>query len=209
MKAELHSSAIRQLLAALALAGAAVGTAQAMPQHLPAVDPVLAPGTLYSITFYDDTSTGHAQWATQNICFVQGPVQGSNTTGLWYSTTYNRWIGLWRQEGDQIFMIGDFWKGVGKDSMQWELVTTKDEGFGHWNEWVEDGMYGNWFGKGNTRLAKIGTCLAPLQGADTTLDDAWEETKQRALREAEAAPVRFRKDGSLAQPTDRDQLPPN
>ena len=209
MNVELLSRAIKQLLATLALAGATVGVAQATPQHFPAVDPVAVPGTLYSITFYDDTASTHTQWATQNVCFVQGPVQGSNTTGLWYSTTYNRWIGLWRQEGDQIFMIGDFWKGQGKDSMQWELVTTKDEGFGHWNEWVEDGMYGNWVAKGNTRLAKIGTCLSPLQAAESDQADSWEETKQRALREAEAAPVRFRKDGSLAHPGDRDQLPPN
>lgn len=205
MKAEHQFSAIKQLLATLALTGAAIGSAQATPQHFPAVDQVAVPGTLYSITFYDDTSNGHSQWATQNICFVQGPVQGSNTTGLWYSTTYNRWIGLWRQEGDQIFMIGDFWKGQGKDSMQWELVTTKDEGFGHWQEWVEDGMYGNWIAKGNTRIAKIGVCHQVQAG----LADSWEDTKQKALSEAEAAPIRYRSDGSLAQPTDRDQRPTN
>lgn len=209
MKADLQSKTVKQLLTWLALAGGAVGVAQATPQHFPAVDPVAAGGTLYSITFYDDTANNHTQWATQNICFVQGPVQGSNTTGLWYSTTYNRWIGLWRQEGDQIFMIGDFWTGRGKDAMQVELVTTKDEGFGHWNEWVEDGMYGNWVAKGNTRIAKIGVCHSPLQGADNGLADEWEDTKQRALKEAEAAPVRYRRDGSLAQPGDRDQLPPN
>ena len=207
MHADLRLFAFKRILGWLAFAGATVGVAHATPQHFPAVDQVAAPGTLYSITFFDDTSNSHTQWATQNICFVQGPVQGSNTTGLWYSTTYNRWIGLWRQEGDQIFMIGDFWKGVGKDAMQVELVTTKDEGFGHWNEWVEDGAYGNWIAKGNTRIAKIGTCL-PQGLTEKALAD-WEETKQAALKEAEAAPVRFRKDGTLAQPTDRDQLPAN
>ena len=30
-----------------------------------------------------------------------------------------------------------------------------------------------------------------------------------ALKAAEAAPVRYRRDGSLAQPGDKDQLPPN
>jgi hypothetical protein len=209
MNAQLQSKAAKQLLTWLAVAGATVGVAQATPQHFPAVDQVVAPGTLYSITFYDDTSSVHSQWATQNICFVQGPVQGSNTTGLWYSTTYNRWIGLWRQEGDQIFMIGDFWTGRGKDAMQWELVTTKDEGFGHWNEWVEDGFYGNWVAKGNTRLAKIGTCSQLNIAGEGTQDEAWERTKEAALKAAEAAPVRYRKDGSLAQPIDRDQLPPN
>lgn len=209
MNANSQTNAVKQILSWLAVAGATIGVAQATPQHFPAVDQVAAPGTLYSITFYDDTANTHNQWATQNICFVQGPVQGSNTTGLWYSTTYNRWIGLWRQEGDQIFMIGDFWSGRGKDAMQWELVTTKDEGFGHWNEWVEDGAYGNWVAKGNTRIARIGTCSQLTIAGEGTQDDAWEQTKAAALKAAEAAPVRYRRDGSLAQPGDKDQLPVN
>jgi hypothetical protein len=189
-------------------AAAAVGPAQAVPQHLPAVDPLSSPSTLYSITFYDDTSFTHNQWATQNICLTQGPSVGSNTTGIWYSTTYYNWIGRWRQEGDQIFMIGDFWGGPGNDAIQVELVTTRDEGFGHWEEWVEDGSYGWWPAKGNARVAKLGTCLPLMAATEGSTEATWEEIEQAALRQAAAAPVRYRKDGSLAQPTDRDQLPP-
>ena len=74
------------------------------------------------------------------------------------STPTHRWIVLWRQEGDEIFMIGDFWTGQGKDAMQWELVTTKDEGFGHWECMGRGRRHGNWIAKGNTRIAKLGTC---------------------------------------------------
>jgi hypothetical protein len=206
MKPSLSSLAIA---AAIIAAAAAVGPAQAVPQHLPAVDPLnVNLSTLYTITFYDDTSFTHTQWATQNICFVQGPIVGSNTTGWWWSPSYQNWIGLWRQEGDQIFMIGDFWGGPGNDAMQIELVTNRDEGFGHWEEWVENGSFGWWPAKGNTRVAKIGTCSPLMDSTEGKTEATWEEIEQAVLRQAAAAPVRYRKDGSLAQPTDRDQLPP-
>ena len=46
----------------------------AQPQHFPAVDNLGGVATLWRITFYDDTALAHTQWATQDVCFVQGPV---------------------------------------------------------------------------------------------------------------------------------------
>jgi hypothetical protein len=198
---------MKPTLCAVALATIGIGAAQAMPPHLPAFDPAGGFGTLYSITFYDDTSTTHTQWATQQICVVQGPPQGSNATGLWYSTSYYRWIGRWRQEGDQIFMTGDFWSGPGNDAIQLELVTTRDEAYGHWDEWIEDGSYGGWLGKGNTKVAKLGACnWNPPPRGNAVMAETWEEIEKAALAAAERAPVRYLRDGSLAKPSDPGQI---
>ncbi len=134
-------------------------SAYAVAPHLPAVDPVVGGnGTLYSMTKYEDTGTGHAQVVTQNICFQQTGNEGTNTVGTWYSTTFTRWIGRWRQEGDQVAMIGNFWTDGGYDSMRWELVTSTNEGYGHWEEWTKDGGYGGWSTKGNIKLVRLGEC---------------------------------------------------
>jgi hypothetical protein len=142
-------------------------SAYAAAPHLPAVDPVVGGnGTLYSMTKYEDTASGHTQVVTQNLCFQQTGVQGSNTVGVWYSTTFNRWIGRWRQEGDQVAMIGNFWTDGGYDSMRWELVSATNEGYGHWEEWTKDGGYGNWSTKGNIKLVRLGECAwtPPVSG---------------------------------------------
>src|SRR5687767_7914606 len=107
--------------------------AYAVAPHLPALDPTVGGnGTLYSITKYEDTFTNHAQVVTQNICFQQTGTQGTNTVGLWYSTTYHRWIGQWRQEGDEVKLIGNFWTDRGNDHMEFNLVSAANEGYGHW-----------------------------------------------------------------------------
>ena len=174
----------------------------AQPQHFPAVDNLGGVATLWRITFYDDTALAHTQWATQDVCFVQGPVQGSNTTGLWYSTTYNRWLGRYRQEGDQVVMTGDFWKGPGNDAMNWEITVTDKEGFGHWEEWIEDGAYGNWLAKGNTKIVKVGRCQwqPPVVAS-------LPELEKLVIEQADLAPLRTREDGLQPYPGDPKQLP--
>jgi hypothetical protein len=174
----------------------------AQPQHFPAVDILGGTATLWRITDYDDTSNTHPLWATQDICFIQGAVQGSNTTGLWYSTTYNRWLGRYRQEGDQVTMIGDFWKGQGNDVMKWEITVNDTEGFGHWEEWVEDGAYGNWVVKANAKLVRVGTCAwQPPVGI------ALPELERLVIQQADFAPIRVRTDGALAIPSDPKLAP--
>jgi hypothetical protein len=138
--------------------------AAAVAPHLP---DLVAQGNRWTITFYDDTSPGHAQWATQGICFYYAGVMGTHQQYIWISDTYPDWNGRASQEGDQVFMHGDFqWpfgdKDGGHDGMQWELVTVspRDIGAGHWHEWAENGAFGITFGFGNTMLRRVGKCQA-------------------------------------------------
>jgi hypothetical protein len=162
----------------------------AAPQHYPAADLPGNPNTLWRITFYDDTSNVHPAWGVQDICMIQTGVQGSNTVGRWYSTTYNNWIGAWRQEGDQVRMIGNFWGGKGIDNMNWEITATDKEGYGHWDEWVQNGSYGSWHGKGNTKMVKLGNCYSKF--ADNL---SLPELDKLILEQATLAPRSIGKDG--------------
>jgi hypothetical protein len=92
---------------------------------------------------------------------------------VWSSTTFFDWNGDWRQEGDQVFMTGDYagdvnGNAVGHDGMEWQLVTAeKAEGFGHWKEWRENGGTGTTIGFGNTKFSRVGTCtFQPPPGTD-------------------------------------------
>jgi hypothetical protein len=163
--------------------------------------------SLWSITFYDDTSNTHNQWATQNICFIQTGVQGSNVVGIWYSTTYQRWIGTWRQEGDQVFMIGNFWTDRGNDSMQWEITVGTQVGFGDWEEWIDNTAFGNWFGKGNSRFIYQTKCpwQVPLSATGGLISGA--ELRQQVINQSLQAPLRVRADGVAPSPTDPLQVP--
>jgi len=157
-------------LAVLVLVGMA-SVAMAVPPHQPQL---VVGGNLWTITFYDDTSPVHSQWATQRICFFPAGVQGTHQLYGWVSISYPDWNGRATQEGDQVFMHGDFqWpfgnKDGGHDGMEWQLVTMSpggeigavpkgEIGTGHWKEWIEDGRLGITVGWGNTLLRRIGRC---------------------------------------------------
>jgi hypothetical protein len=138
--------------------------ALAVPPHLP---DLIRDGNRWLITFYDDSSPIHQQWATQGLCFYDAGVVGTHQRYYWVSDTYPDWNGRATQEGDQIFMHGDFqWpfgnRDGGHDGMEWALVTMtpKDIGAGHWKEWVEDGRLGITIGFGNALLQRVGKCGA-------------------------------------------------
>lgn len=161
-------------------------SAQAVPPHLP---DLVKGGNRWLITFYDDSSTTHNQWATQGICFFQVATAGTHTRYVWYSDTFPDWNGRATQEGDQIFMHGDYAADVGHDGMEWELVTMsyKDEGAGHWKEWREDGSFGNTIGWGNAKLTRVGSCLH----ADTTSPDEAGKTQEAYNYSREYVNVEF------------------
>jgi hypothetical protein len=77
-------------------------------------------------------------------------------------------------------MHGDFqWPyGVtrdgGHDSMEWEIVTMrrKNEGAGHWREWLEDGAFGLTIAFGNAKLQRVGKCV------HATAEEALEAGRQ-------------------------------
>ena len=117
-------------------------------------------GNRWTITAYQDSSTSHVQMATQGICFYPAGTSGTQQLYYWVSDTYPDWNGRAAQEGDQVFMHGDFGRDVGHDAMQFELTTVSkaDEAFGHWQEWFEDSRYGVTITFANTKLRRVGQC---------------------------------------------------
>jgi hypothetical protein len=172
-------------LARFLLAVASLGVmpfSMANPPHLP---DLIGAGNRWSITFFDDSSAAHTQWATQGICFYNAGVAGTHQRYYWVSDTYPDWNGRATQEGDQIFMHGDFrWPFTvingGHDGMTWEIVSLK-EGAGHWKEWVEDAAYGTTIGFGNAKLVRVGSCI---QAGFETVDSALKTGLQLQLPRA-------------------------
>ncbi len=158
----------------------------AMPPHDPAVDPPTGTstplGTLWKIIYYDDKMSTHPLTITRPVCFVNTGVQGTNTVGYWYYDSLpspGPLAGNYRQEGDQIFMVGfgQVRTPTGAlvlgnySSALWEMVsgpsTTVNpaEGFGHWEEWVKPAvdphtMTGSplWPMKTNIKTSRGGEC---------------------------------------------------
>jgi len=181
------------MISILALVGATGAGAQPKPD-------VVNNGNAWSITFFDDSSPNHSQWATQNLCFYTTGMVGTQLAGTWYSTTFYDWNGTWRQEGDQVFMTGDYagdvnGNAVGHDGMEWQLVTAErtSEGFGHWKEWRENGGTGQIIGFGNAKFKRLGSCtLQPPVGTD------FATLEKMVMTESMKAPRRYRKDGKEA-----------
>jgi hypothetical protein len=154
-------SKLRLTLTTLALT--ATTSLLAQPPHVP---DLVTDGNRWTITAYDDSSPVHTQWATQGICFYPDAVVGTQQRYIWVSDTYPDWNGRATQEGDQIFMHGDFqWpygsgKEEGHDGMEWEIVSDSRDnaGAGHWKEWAEDGSFGFTFGFANAKLKRVGKC---------------------------------------------------
>jgi hypothetical protein len=154
-------TSMRLTVSALLLA--ATTSAIANPPYRPNL---FSEGNRWTITAYFDNSPAHTQAATQGICFYPDGVSGTHQQYRWVSDTYPDWNGRASQEGDQIFMHGDFqWPyGVkrdgGHDSMDWEIITVsrKNEGAGHWKEWVENGRFGITVGFANAKFVRVGKC---------------------------------------------------
>ena len=141
--------------------------AHAIAPHYP---DLVKEGNRWSVTAYDDSSMTHAQWATQGICFYYAGTHGTQQLYYWVSDTFPDWNGRATQEGDQIFMHGDYAKDVGHDGFEWQITTAspKNEGYGHWKEWREDGRLGLTIGFANTKLTRVGKCksLTHLEALD-------------------------------------------
>lgn len=151
-------------------------------------------GNYWKITAYDDSSPAHTQWASQGICFQPYAVVGTQVRGAWYSDTFPDWNGRYAQEGDKLFMHGDYAKDVGHDGMEFEIVTQSRENLaaGHWKEWREDGAYGNIIGFANATLTRAGKCEIVQPGGIANIN----------------VPPRFLLDGKIAEnPGDIGQVP--
>lgn len=143
----------KQIIAA-GLLLSAMAPAMAAPPHLPSV---YNGGNFWKITGHDDASPVHTQLATQGICFLPPAIVGTHERGHWYSTTFPDWNGTYSQEGDQVFIYGDYAKDVGHDGMQIS-IDTANTASGHWKEWRENGAFGITIGFANATLQRIGKC---------------------------------------------------
>ena len=134
-------------------------SALAAPPHLP---DMVTGGNKWQLTGFDDSSTTHPQGAVQTLCFFNNGVVGTHQRYRWASITFGGWDGLATQEGDQVFLHGDFtfilMPNAGHDSIDFEL-TTRNEGMGHWKEWIENDANGLTLVWNNARLTRTGTCL--------------------------------------------------
>jgi hypothetical protein len=140
-------------------------------------------GNRWTITFYDDSSPTHAQWATQGLCFYDQGNFGTQRRYIWVSDTYPDWNGRAVQEGDQIFMHGDFqypWGRAngGHDGMEWQIHSLR-EGAGHWKEWVENSSVGTTIGFGNAKFVRTGKC--DKAGFDLDVQSAYKSSLELVL----------------------------
>ena len=157
--------AVRVFFAALVIAAMAPQAASAQIAPAPTDKPDLTTGgNRWTITFYDDASPNHDEWATQGICFRFIGTVGTHNRYEWWSDTFPDWNGIASQEGDQIFMHGDYAGDVGHDGIEWSIVTSsaKNIGAGHWFEWREDSKFGRTIGFGNTLLNRVGRCTITI-----------------------------------------------
>lgn len=141
------------------LAAAALGLGGAVAQAAPLPN-VFDGGNRWLITAYNDASPVHSQMATQGICFLPYAATGTQVRGVWYSDTFPDWNGVYSQEGDQVFMHGDYAADVGHDGIMFEIDTNSytEQGGGHWTEWRENGAFGRTIVFANAKLTRVGKC---------------------------------------------------
>ena len=98
-------------------------------------------GNKWSFRSYDDASVDQTQLVSaQTICFEYDGVSGNHQRYTWYSETFPGWSGKAVQEGDLLYMYGDFAGGLGHSSLQMEtLVSPPIYGSsGTWQEWRQN-----------------------------------------------------------------------
>ncbi len=159
---------MKQTIIASVLLMGVTAPAMAVPPHLPSV---YSGGNLWTITAYDDSASAHTQWATQGICFLPPAVVGTHERGSWYSVSFPDWNGTYSQEGDQVFIYGDYAKDVGHDGIQISIDAARTAS-GHWKEWRENGAFGITIGFANTTLQRVGRCRSVTATELPTLEIA-------------------------------------
>lgn len=127
--------------------------AQAQPPY--AAD-LIQGGNKWFLDAYDDTDPDHVLINTVGLCFTYDGVQGTHQRYTWYSDTFKGWHGTASQEGDQIFLHGVYADGKGRDAIQLRIIidTPRSGSVGHWQEWRDDGGYGQVVGFANARMIR-------------------------------------------------------
>ena len=149
-----------------------LGLATAVSAAPPYQPDFVAKGNKWSFKAYDDASPDHTQLvAAQVICFEYNGISGNHQLYTWYSETFPGWSGRAVQEGDQIFIHGDFANGAGHSSIQLETLVapTIYGSAGTWQEWRHEGSNGTTVSFAKTRALREGNCsLTARQAAKLT-----------------------------------------
>jgi len=151
---DLMAGASRLLLTAILLIVSAVSSsAYAQPPY--SADLVQG-GNKWFLDAYDDTDPDHTLINTVGLCFQYAGTQGSHQQYTWYSDTFRGWQGTASQEGDQIFIYGVYADGKGQDAIQLRIIidTPRSGSVGHWQEWRDNGSYGETIGFANARMIR-------------------------------------------------------
>jgi hypothetical protein len=123
------------------------------------------PMNVWEMTSYLDRSSKHQKKIVQQVCFTAPSLAADTHCAYnWYSS-FKGWSGKARQEGDQIFMHGDYSKNNGHTSFQWEIVTQsksrehQTKGFGHCVDWQNNkvGSLGSTMIFANVKFVRINT----------------------------------------------------
>jgi len=125
-------------------------------------------GNKWYFKAYDDASLDHTQLvAAQDICFEYAGISGNHQLYTWYSETFPGWSGRAVQEGDQIFIHGDFANGAGHSSIQLETLVapTIYGSAGTWQEWRHDDGNGMTVYFAKTRALRQGDCTLSARQA--------------------------------------------
>lgn len=140
-------------------------TASAIPPYQP---DFVTDGNRWSFKAYDDASIDHTTLVSaQVICFEYAGVVGNHQVYTWYSETFPGWSGRAVQEGDQIFIHGDFADGQGHSSIQLDTLVapTINGSAGTWQEWKHGGDYGSTVSFAKTRALREGSCTLSAREA--------------------------------------------
>ena len=157
-------SAMLLTLGTLLLAPAAF----AVPPYQP---DMVTGGNKWSFRAYDDSSPNHTELVVaQGICFEYAGLRGNHQLYTWYSDSFAGWRGMAVQNGDQIFLVGDYAAGAGHTSIQIETLVAPtppqvNGSAGYWQEWRENTTNGVTIGFAMTRSLREGNCLITAKQA--------------------------------------------
>lgn len=139
--------------------------AMAVPPYQP---DMVQGGNRWTFRAYNDADPNHAVLVQEQIvCFEYAGTVGNHQRYTWYSESFPGWRGIATQEGDLVYLHGEFADGRGHSSIQIEtLVSPPIYGSaGVWQEWRENRKYGTNIAFAKTRALREGDCTLSAEQA--------------------------------------------
>jgi len=155
-------------LLSVSLAASLFGLSSLSYAAAPYLPDFVKDGNRWSFKAYDDASPDHTTLVSaQVICFEYAGISGNHQLYTWYSETFPGWSGNAVQEGDQIFIHGDYASGAGHSSIQLDTLVapTINGSAGTWQEWRHDGANGQTVNFAKTRALREGDCTLTAREA--------------------------------------------